>query len=234
MDYYLEHFDVHCKQVITNLPALSFSIFSCHSHVLLILECQQSRESQGPTLTSVNTSSWPRCHIRTLWKTFRTQSSPCLMNHEPHSQALHVLFEICRLKIDIPSLLYALCAATDLRTTGRQEFQGTTNGSQKTSRYVNTCQTSKATDTLLWEIGWNCHDSKMPPGLTSRVTRDNKSTLSGWLPAWKKQLPQTGRQAPQQKTRYDCGMVSLRKANIICTICSQFSQLYSIDWSLAL
>jgi len=39
----------------------------------------------------------------------------------------------------------------------------------------------------------------MPPGLTSRVTRDNKSTLSGWLPAWKKQLPQTGRQAPQQK-----------------------------------
>ena len=94
MDYYLEHFDVHCKQVITNLPVLSFSIFlSCHSHVLLILECQQSRESQGPTLTSVNTSSWPRCHIRTLWKTFRTQSSPCLMNHEPHSQALHVLFK---------------------------------------------------------------------------------------------------------------------------------------------
>lgn len=54
MDYYLEHFDVHCKQVITNLPVLSLSIFSCHSHVLLILECEQS---QGPTLTSVNTSS---------------------------------------------------------------------------------------------------------------------------------------------------------------------------------
>ena len=53
MDCSLEHFDVLCKQVITNLPVLSFSIFfSCHSHVLLILECEQS---QGPTLTSVNT-----------------------------------------------------------------------------------------------------------------------------------------------------------------------------------
>ena len=122
------------------------------------------------------------------------------MNHEPHSQALHVHWEDARLEFSSA-------------TPQGQRGHGTTNygwrmPSQKTSKYITSNMSniqennpSKATDTLLWEIGWNCHDSRWPRG--SR----------GWLSASSKKKKRLPKQVPRllgKKTK--CGMVSLRMA----------------------
>ena len=112
----------------------------------------------------------------------------------------------------------------------------------KRHQYINTCQTcqtskkttvSKATDTLLGEIQWSWLDSRCQRGCVKMRSQKYIRWLASGI-IEKKILAQRGLQAPQHTNKWH-GFAA--QGTTWCKLLlgyEQFSQLYSIHWSLTL